>query len=135
MSVTAMAQDPNCSKPPVQLFVCGIAARGDGIPARCCWVNGATRRGQRDAISGSSKIEAEWEAVWSGLHHVGRRRTVEIGCTSPYVVAQFNGQCPFSGRRALSLYARVNRLIRERELNVTVGWLPPEQNLAAKRLR
>ena len=107
----------------MRFHVCGFSARSDGSLAGFRWMNLDTGRRKVKRTPGSTKIEAEWRAVLSVVEHTPKRCGVTIGCTLSYLAAQFDEEASVP-RAVLRVYARTRALIRRRELDVNVAWLP-----------
>ena len=127
----------NRSETPVQIYIAGIGARRDGTSSGgYAWTHLKTGRKVIEKIPGIGKTEAQWRGLESVLSHIRRGRTVEVVTDSPMLVAQFEDRLPTFGKRSfLHVVARVFKLIDNRNLNVTVVWLPGRKNPAAKLLK
>src|SRR5579859_5629929 len=117
----------------VQAFVRGIGMRRDRPGSSYAWAISRTRKKGIEMIDGLSKAEAEWSAIVHVLEVLPPGAQVQIGCDCPRVAWQFNEDGRVPSRKIMRCRARARLIIRQRQLQVSVRWLPREENLAASR--
>lgn len=103
---------------------------GDG---RIAWYDETTGENWSGRKSGVTNNEAEYLAIEDALSKV-KSKDVEIVSDSQLVVSQLKREWHIKEARLRKLFDRVQKLIRERGLNVKFSWIRREGNLAGKYL-
>jgi ribonuclease HI len=116
----------------IRIHVFGVGADQDGSGSMYCWLNTRGKKKHISQISRRNKLDAEWAGVVDALGHLRRGQPAQIITDSPLLVAQFEERLPISSHRAIRDRVRSRRLRSQRDLKVSVVWLPLSMNLAAK---
>jgi len=103
---------------------------GDG---RIAWYNESTGENWSGRKQGITNNEAEYLAVEDALSKV-KSKDVEIFSDSQLVVSQLKREWHIKDDKLRLLFDRVQKLIKERGLEVKFVWVPREKNPAGKYL-
>lgn len=85
-------------------------------------------------VHGLTNNQAEYRALIYALLNLPRGAEAKIFSDSQLVVRQFEGDWSINDQRLRRLLNRAREVISERELKITVTWIPRNQNLAGKLL-
>jgi ribonuclease HI len=85
-------------------------------------------------IDGLTSNQAEYRALLSGVKNLREGSRASVFSDSQLMCEQFNGRYRVRDLHLQKLLARVQQVIAERRLTVTLAWVPREQNLAGKLL-
>jgi len=103
---------------------------GDG---RIAWYNETTGENWSGRRQGVTNNEAEYLAIEDALGKA-KSKDVEIVSDSQLVVSQLKREWHIKDGKLRKLFDRVQKLIRDKKLNVKLSWVPREKNPAGKYL-
>ena len=105
---------------------------GDG---RMAWYNESTGESWSGQQPGLTNNEAEYIAVYKALQTAKSKGVeIEILSDSKLVVNQLKREWHIKDAKLRTLFDKVQKLIRDRKLNVTFTWIRRSQNKAGKYL-
>jgi len=117
-----------------RFYIDGSGEGPDGKGSGWAWVYVDRDKQQIERIDGLTSNEAEYRALIGVLLYVSRGSSVLIFTDSALVANQFNGKFRVQEPRLKRLLDEVRELVKERELDVEVKWIPRTENLAGKLL-
>jgi len=103
---------------------------GDG---RIAWYNESTGENWSGRKQGITNNEAEYLAIEDALSKA-KSKDVEIVSDSQLVVSQLKREWHIKDEKLRKLFDRVQKLIRDKKLNVKFSWVRRENNPAGKYL-
>ena len=103
---------------------------GDG---RIAWYDEAADENFSAKSAATTNNEAEYMAVLDALKKT-KSKEVEVVSDSKLVVSQLKREWHIKEPRLRELFDRVQKLIRDKKLNVKFSWVPRSKNPAGKYL-
>lgn len=122
------------SVPSFRIHVDGAGQRPDGAGSGYARYNETTGEQRAKRVDGLTNNEAEYRGLIYALLNVPRGSELEIFSDSQLMVNQFCGNFAVRNPNLASLLKRAREIIQERQLTVTLTWVPREQNLAGRLL-
>jgi ribonuclease HI len=116
------------------IHIDGGGMRPDGTGSGYAYFNETSGKQGVRRRDGLTNNQSEYRALAYALLNAKRGSAVEILSDSQLIVNQFNGKYAVRDPDLKHQLARVRAIIRERDLQVTVKWVPRSQNLAGKLL-
>lgn len=118
----------------IRIFTDGAGQRVDGKGSGFCWLREDTGERHIEHVDGLSNNVAEYKAVISALEKIKQGATVEILTDSLLVVSQMRGEWRILDSALAKLAGEVKTIAERKRLNLTLTWIPRNQNRAGKLL-
>jgi ribonuclease HI len=118
----------------IRIFTDGSGSRPDGKGSALAWLREDTEERKIEKIDDLTNNEAEYGAVLSALKALPNKIVVQILSDSELVCCQFSGKWKVSNPSLAELLSKIRDLIKGKELQVTLTWIPRRDNLAGKLL-
>ncbi len=118
----------------VRIFTDGAGARPDGKGSGYAWIREDTGAKEVKRQDGLTNNQAEYFAVLAAIEALPNHASAEVITDSDLVANQFNGSFKITSPKLLELLSRIREVITSKKLNLTVSWVPREQNVAGKLL-
>jgi ribonuclease HI len=129
---TTNAPEVGNTNAPVRIYIDGAGSRPDGKGSGFAWVREATGEKKVHHEDGLTNNEAEYRGLIAALNELPEGSTAQIFTDSMLVFGQFDGRFKVLSRSLAALLAEVRAVIERKKLNVTVSWIPRQENLAGK---
>lgn len=128
-------KQPNKSKAieksePIVFFCDGAGARPDGTGSGFAWYRADNKETKTEWISNLTNNQAEYHAILSALSAAPRGATVEIRSDSELACNQLLGRYKIFQPRLEELHAQILKLCKQKDLKLSIRWIPRNQNLA-----
>jgi ribonuclease HI len=121
-------------KKPIRIYADGAGAGPDGKGSGFAWVNEESREKHIERVPSLTNNMAEYRAVISALKSVSRKCSVELITDSLLVVSQLRGEYRIRDPKLEKLATEVKTLADQKQLTLTLRWVPRQENLAGKLL-
>jgi ribonuclease HI len=118
----------------IRIFTDGAGQRVDGKGSGFCWLREDSGERHIERVDGLSNNVAEYKAVISALQKMKQGATVEILADSLLVVSQMRGEWRILDPALAKLSGEVKTIAERKRLNLTLTWIPRNQNRAGKLL-
>ena len=116
------------------VFVDGAGSRPDGTGSEFAWICPTTREKRIEHVPGLTNNQAEYRGFIAALTALANGACAEVFSDSEVLCCQFNGAYKVHDPALAILLLRAQSLIKEKELSVTLQWVPRARNLAGKLL-
>lgn len=116
------------------VFVDGAGSRPDGTGSGFAWICSTTKEQRIEHVSGLTNNQAEYRAFVAALTALANGACAEVFSDSEVLCCQFNGTYKVRDPDLASLLSQAQSLIDEKNLSVTLRWVPRARNLAGKLL-
>lgn len=121
-------------KKQVRIFADGAGEGPDDKGSRFAWLNENSGEKHIEQIPGLTNNMAEYRAVLSALKSVCKGCAVEVITDSLLVVSQLRGEYRIRDPKLEKLATEVKTLADQKQLTLTLRWVPRQENLAGKLL-
>jgi ribonuclease HI/DNA-directed RNA polymerase subunit RPC12/RpoP len=118
----------------LRVFIDGAGCRPDGNGSGFAWVCINTGEKRIERVSGLTNNQAEYRALISALSALPTSSRVELFSDSQIVCYQFNGQYKVRDPQLTVLLEQVRSLLQEKQIAMTLQWVPRARNTAGKLL-
>jgi ribonuclease HI len=119
---------------PIRIYTDGAGARPDGIGSGFAWVYEGSGKKDVQRKDGLTNNEAEYTGLLSAIRCLPNGAQAEILTDSTLMWGQFSGKYKVKVPALVKLLAEVRQVIQQKNLTVTVTWIPREENLAGRLL-
>ena len=117
-----------------RIFTDGAGQRVDGKGSGFAWLREDTGERHIERVDGLSNNVAEYKGVISALQKIKPNATVEILTDSLLVVSQLRNEWRILDPTLAKLAGEVRTIAERKRLNLTLTWIPRNQNRAGKLL-
>jgi ribonuclease HI len=123
-----------------RVWVDGAGAGPNGLGSGYAWVRervdekSVTRVERVRRVDGLTNNQAEFRALIYALRNLPIGSHADISADSQLMVNQFNGEWEVKNDVLAHLLDRAREIIQERDLEISLKWVPREQNVAGKLL-
>jgi ribonuclease HI len=117
-----------------RIYIDGSGARPDGKGSAFAYCVEGSREKNVEHCEGLTNNQAEYRAFLSAITSIPVRSRIEILTDSQIVAYQFSGRFTINEPPLYELLLKIRQLIHKKQLEVTVTWIPRQQNLAGKLL-
>jgi ribonuclease HI len=112
----------------------GAGSRPDGKGSGFAWIQPKTREQNIERVDGLTNNQAEYRAFISALKAIPDGSTAQVFTDSEVMCCQFNSTYRVRDLELAELLSQVHAVIKEKNLNVILSWVPRYSNLAGKLL-
>jgi ribonuclease HI len=116
------------------VFVDGAGSRPDGNGSGFAWICPTTKEKQIEHVPGLTNNQAEYRAFISALSALPDGAHADLFSDSQVLCCQFNGSYKVRDPELASLLSQTQSVITEKQLSVTLQWVPRARNVAGKLL-
>jgi ribonuclease HI len=116
------------------VFVDGAGSRPDGTGSGFAWICTTTNEKRIEQVSGLTNNQAEYRAFIAALTALPNDVCAEVFSDSQVLCCQFDGTYKVRDPDLEILLSQAQSLIEEKNLKVTLRWVPRARNLAGKLL-
>jgi ribonuclease HI len=110
------------------VYIDGSGPRPDGTGAAYAWMRADTEGSHwQDRLTNN---QAEYLALKSAVEALPRGAMAHVYTDSQLVCCQFGGKFKVRNPKLKELLSEIRDIIKERDLTVSVSWIPRGQNLA-----
>jgi ribonuclease HI len=119
---------------PLKVFIDGAGSRPDGAGSGFAWICATTGERKIERVPGLTNNQAEYRAFIAALTALPGGSWAEFFSDSQLLCCQFNGQYKVKDLDLADFLAQAHSLIKEKNLIVTLQWVPRAKNTAGKLL-
>ena len=118
----------------IRIFVDGSGQGPNEKPSGFAYVREDTREKKVERLPGLTSNQAEYRGLIFALKEMPAGSRIEALMDSLLVVSQLRGEYRIIDRKLATLAAEVKTIVEQRKLNLTVMWIPRNENRAGKLL-
>lgn len=118
----------------IKVFFDGAGCRPDGEGSGFAWICPDSNEKLVQRVPSLTNNQAEYRGFLAALEHVPADRAVEVFSDSQLICSQFSGQYRVRDEALQTLLSEVRAVIANKNLKVTLNWVPRSRNLAGKLL-
>jgi ribonuclease HI len=116
------------------VFVDGSGSKPDGTRSGFAWICTTTQEKRVERVSGLTNNQAEYRAFIAALTALPDGVCVEVFSDSQVLCCQFDGTYKVHDPDLAILLSQAQSLIEQKNLSVTLRWVPRNRNAAGKHL-
>ena len=121
-------------KTQIRIYADGAGEGPDGNGSGFAWLNENSGEKHIERVPGLTNNMAEYRAVISALKSVRKGCSVELFTDSLLVVSQLRGEYRIRDPKLEKLATEVKTLAEQKQLTLTLTWVPRQENPAGKLL-
>ncbi len=118
----------------IRMFFDGAGCRPDGEGSGYAWVCPDSNERLVKRVAGLTNNQAEYRGFLSALEYPPEGAIVDMCSDSQLICSQFSGAYRVKDEALQILLSEVRAVISRKRLQLTLRWVPRNQNLAGKLL-